>query len=581
MQNEKWMVKNKKADFSAICKEFGVSEVIARLLVNRSMENFEDIRRYLYPEVNCMYAPDTMKDLVKTCSVILHKIEEKRKIRIIGDYDVDGIISTYVLLQGLQKCGANVDYQIPDRMKDGYGINIDILKKCYEDGIDTVITCDNGISAREQIAFAKSLGMTILITDHHDIPEELPAADSIVNPKQEDCIYPYKGLCGAGVVYKLVQELFKCIGIGGMEAEYLQYIAIATVCDVMELTDENRIIVKLGLEQLRQTKNYGLRALIEVTGIDQNKLSTYHLGFVIGPCLNASGRLQSATLGLNLMLSESEESAKSYAAELHRLNALRKDMTAKSLENAIAMLEETGLSRDKVLVIYLPECHESLAGIIAGRVREAYYKPVIVLTNGEENVKGSGRSIEQYHLYSELAKQKDYLLKFGGHPMAAGLSLLEEQIEPLRKALNEQCALSEEDFLAKVSIDAVLALSGISEDLVEELEQLEPFGKGNEKPVFAEKDLMIQSLAVFGKATKVAKMKVMDRFGKIMDAVYFGDIDGFLKDLNQHFGEDEVRKMYQNRAVNSKISVTYYPGINEYSGMRTLQIVIQNYKFSL
>lgn len=576
---EKWMVKNKTADFAAICSQFGVSEIVARLLVNRGLTQPEEIQKYLYPKLSDMYNPFQMKDLEKTCAILMEKIKERKKIRIIGDYDVDGVVSTYVLLQALKECGAIIDYQIPDRKKDGYGVNISILEKAKRDGIDTIITCDNGITAVEQTAYAKSQNMTVLITDHHDIPEIIPQADAIVNPKQKDCPYPYKGLCGAGVVYKLVQALYQLYHKNGAE-QYLEYIAIATVCDVMDLTDENRCIVSYGLKQLKNTDNFGLRALIEINSIIIERLSTYHLGYIIGPCLNATGRLDTAVRGVELLSARTKEEAVMLATELKELNEIRKDMTAKGVEDALKLAEKEEYQAQKVLILYLLDCHESLAGIIAGRVRERFHKPAIVLTKGEESIKGSGRSIEGYSMFEELNKCREYLLKFGGHPMAAGLSLEESQIEPFRKAINEKCSLTEDDLTIKISIDIILALSGLTEQGIEELDILEPFGKGNDKPVFAERNLHIRRLSFVGKSTRYVKLQVEDRFHRRMDAMYFGDADCFVEDLENKYGEEEMKRLYQGKGEHAVFSVIYYPGINEYNGNRTLQIVIQNYQMA-
>lgn len=577
IMKEKWMVKNKKSDFSSICKEFGVTEVISRLLVNRGMDDNEKISKYLSRDINSMYSPLLMKDLSKACDILMKKINEGKKIRVIGDYDVDGIISTYILYSSLKSMNADIDYQIPDRMRDGYGINIDIINKAYKDDIDTIITCDNGISAAQQIEHAKSLGMTVIITDHHDVPDELPIADAVVNPKQEDCRYPFEGLCGAGVVYKLISELYDRTNRLNEINDYLQYVAAATVCDVMELSDENRIILKIGLSDIRQTKNLGLNALINVSQIDKSKLSTYHLGYIIGPCLNACGRLDTADWGIKLLMADNEKEAKELADELVRLNQVRKEMTQTALEQAVKIVENTDCMKDKILIIYLKDCHESLAGIIAGRLRERYHKPVIVLTKGEEHIKGSGRSIENYHMFHELNDCKELLLKFGGHPLAAGLSLIEENIDILRSSLNNNCKLMDDDLIPKVSIDAVLALSGIDEKLINDLEILEPFGKGNDKPLFADKDLEIIRLNVFGKNTKVLKLLLKDRFGTCIDAVYFGNIQKFLDEMEEAVGEGEIRKMYQGKGSTGRISITYYPNINEYNGNRSLQVVMQNY----
>lgn len=574
---EKWMVKNRKEDFQTIARQHGISEITARLLVNRGLTQDQEIEAFLHPKLSGMHDPGQMKDLNKTRDILMEKIRQKQKIRIVGDYDVDGVVSTFVLWKALCVCGAQVDYQIPDRIKDGYGINLAIVQKAFEDGIDTILTCDNGISAVEQTAYAKEHKMTVLITDHHELPEQLPKADTIVNPKQKEDSYPYSGLCGAGVAYKLVEALYKAYGIEGAE-EYLELVAIATVCDVMELTGENRIIVSYGLQLLRESKYPGLRALMEVNSVYPERLSTYHLGYILGPCLNASGRLDTAVRGVKLLACEEREEAFRLAAELKQLNDVRKDMTAKGVEQAILFAEAKERKSDKVLLLYLPECHESLAGIIAGRLRERYHQPVIVLTKGENCVKGSGRSIEGYSMFEELVKCKEHLLKFGGHPMAAGLSLEEEKIEAFREALNRECSLTEEDFTVKVSIDIVLAFCGITKEGIEELNLLEPFGKGNEKPVFADRGVQIIRLSLVGKSTQYIKLVLKDRFGCQMDAMYFGDSGQFLEELTKHYGEEEVRRLYQGRGDQAMLSIVYYPGINEYQGRETLQITIQHYQ---
>lgn len=585
---EKWFIKNKKADFQAIMERFKVSEVLARLIVNRNHETIEDIETYLHPDLKHLHNPLLMKDMKKACDILEQKIKSQAKIRIVGDYDVDGVSSTFVLYTGLKRCGANVDYEIPHRIRDGYGINMNIIEAACEDGIDTILTCDNGISAIEQVKKAKEMGMMVIITDHHDIPftmeEEqivyhIPKADAVINPKQPDCEYPWKSLCGAAVAFKLIQALYQEFGIDRKElGELLEVTAIATVCDVMDLVDENRIIVKNGLERLKTTKNPGLRALIDCNNIQFASLSAYHLGFIIGPCLNASGRLDTAKKGLKLLLADTPEEGNRIAEELKELNDTRKDMTAKGLEQAIQMVESSDMNKDKVLVVYLKECHESLAGIIAGRIRERYNRPALVLTDTENGVKGSGRSIEQYNMYEELTKCKELLLKFGGHPMAAGLSLENSQVEPFRGALNQYSTLTEEDFIPKVSIDVLLPLGYLNENLVEELELLEPFGKGNTKPIFAEKNLKVRRASILGKNANVLKLQVVNAYGRVIDAMYFGDVDSFINDLVEHFGQMEVDKMFQNRDNAVILSVIYYPSINEYGGFRSLQIIIQSYQ---
>ncbi len=577
MAKEKWMIKNYKADFKELAKRHGIGEITARFLVNRGLTKDSEIEAFLHPDLSGMHPPETMKDLLKTRDILVEKIREHKKIRIIGDYDVDGVVSTFLLWKALTACNAEVDYQIPDRQKDGYGINIEIVKKACEDEIDTILTCDNGISAVEQTAYAKKNGLTILITDHHELPECLPKADAIVNPKQKDCTYPYSELCGAGVAYKLVQALYEIYQISGVE-EYLQFTAIATVCDVMKLTGENRIIVSYGLKQLQKTKHAGLCALMKVNSIHPERLSTYHLGFILGPCLNATGRLDSALKGVELLSCEDETMAGELASQLKHLNDIRKEMTTQGVEQAIVLAESKERKQDKVLLLYLPKCHESLAGIIAGRLREKYNHPTIVLTHAKDYIKGSGRSIERYSMFEELVKCKQYLLKFGGHPMAAGLSLREEKIEPFRNALNENCTLTEEDFVVKVSIDIVLALSGITKEMIQELSILEPFGRGNEKPIFADKGLKIRRLSLVGRTTQYAKLVIEDRFGCQMNAIYFGDSEQFLKELESFYGEEEVRKMFQGRGEKASLSVIYYPSINEYQNRESLQIIIEHYQ---
>ncbi|MBO5198103.1 MAG: DHH family phosphoesterase [Lachnospiraceae bacterium] len=613
---EKWMVKNKKADFAEMSRRFGISEVIARLMVNRDIKEPEQIEAYLHPSKERLHQPLLMKNMGEACGILQKKIAQGSRIRIIGDYDVDGVVSTYILYTALLRLRANVDYRIPDRIADGYGVNRSMIDRAADDQIDTILTCDNGISAMEQVEYAKSLGMTVIVTDHHDIPYEeekpegvsagaegpegmtvqeerseaegpggteahrrylIPAADAVVNPKQPDCPYPFKGLCGAAVAYKLIQALYDAAGIGKEAEEYIPYAAIATVCDVMELAEENRVLVSLGLTSLRSTRNPGLNRLIERNGLVRERLSAYHLGFVIGPCLNATGRLKTAVKGVELLLAKDEDTADALAEELKELNDIRKNMTKEGVEEAVRIVEETGLEQDMVLVIYLPECHESLAGIIAGRIRERYNKPAIVLTQSGENAKGSARSIEAYNIYEELTKCRALLLKFGGHPMAAGMSLNLSDVEEFRRRLNANCTLTEEDIIPKISIDVVMPLGYVTEELCSQLELLEPFGKGNAKPLFAERDLMIRRAQPIGKTAKYFRFLVENAYGRRMEALFFGDGDVLEEELKERFGADEVRKMFQGRENSVKMSVTYYPSINEYNGNRSTQIVIQNY----
>jgi single-stranded-DNA-specific exonuclease len=586
-------------------KECGVSEVLARCLVNKGLESPQEINSFLHPKVTELHNPFLMKDMEKACDILREKLQEGKRLRIIGDYDVDGVVATYILYRSLTGLGAKVDYEIPDRIKDGYGMNNQMVEAAYKEGIDTLLTCDNGIVAVEQVELAKSLGMTVIITDHHSLLEGthsadefeevaatidsekhtkqflLPAADAVINPKRPDCEYPYSGLCGAMIGYKLCCALHTYYDLKNreeLEEELLSYAAIATVCDVMELTGENRIIVKHGLQLLKKTENKGLLALMDVSNIDQEQLSAFHLGFVIGPCLNASGRLDTAKKGLELLLAESKEQALRLAGEVRSLNDLRKEMTALNVQKAIKLIEESELRFDKVLVVYLPDCHESIAGIIAGRIRERFNRPTLVLTDAEHSVKGSGRSIEQYNMIEELSKCRELLLKVGGHPMAAGLSLISENIDALRRMLNKNTTLTEEMLIPKVSIDIHLPLGYISETLINELKQLEPFGKGNEKPLFAERELKIKSAFIIGKNSSGIRLFVVNQYGKEMEAIYFGDVNEFFDYITITYGEDEAQKLRTGRSLNAALAITYYPKINEYNGFRNVQLMIQNYR---
>ncbi len=566
------MLQTKRADFSGIAARFHISPVTARIIRNRDVEGETAIDCYLNGTLDQLYDPHLMKDMDKAASLILEKIQAGARIRIVGDYDIDGVCSTYLLYRGLSRCGGHVDYQIPERIRDGYGINESIIRKAKEDGIDTIVTCDNGIAALEQVRLAKELGMTVIVTDHHEVvraedgSQILPEADAVVNPHRDDCPYPFAGICGGVVAYKLVQVLYEQNRIPEQEwKDMLEFAAIATVGDVMKLQDENRILVRWGLKQIPHTASAGLRALVEACGLDIYNLTAYHIGFVVGPCLNASGRLKTAQLALELLLcgegTPAALQAEEMAAELKLLNEERKDMTQAGMEQAFEQVD-TELADDDVLVVYLPDCHESLAGIIAGRVREAYNKPSFVLTKGEDCVKGSGRSIESYHMYRALCGVQDLLLKFGGHPMAAGFSLKEENVGEFRRRLNEQSTLTKEDFIPKIWIDVAMPLEYISEALVNELKSLEPFGQGNEKPQFAQKNLRIRSLRALGRNNNAVRMTVVTEQGRPMEAMVFTEADKFVEE-----------------AKNSRsMDVIYYPDINEYNGNRTLQIVVRAYK---
>lgn len=588
-KKELWMVQTKRADFSGLAMRLGVSPVAVRVMRNRGLTEEAEMKKYLYGTLDDLYDPRLMKGMEQAAELIVRKLKEGKHVRIIGDYDIDGVCSTYILLKGFQRAAkelsqrcsleagrysvekendAQIGYEIPDRIKDGYGINESIIRQASADGVDTLVTCDNGIAALREISIAKQLGMTVVVTDHHEVPVDeygqiLPPADAVVDPKQDGETYPFHEICGAVVAWKLIRMLYEKLGIPESEwMDLLEFAAIATVGDVMKLQDENRLIVKYGLKKIGSTKNTGLRKLIEKNNLDIENLSAYHIGFVIGPCLNAGGRLKSAKVALRMLLAEDPERAGEMADELKELNDMRKDMTAKGEAEAIEQVEKQYMD-DKVLVVFLPECHESLAGIIAGRLREHFHKPSFVLTRGETTAKGSGRSIEQYHMYQGLCKVSDLLVKFGGHPMAAGLSLEEKDIDEFRRRLNADAELTEEDFVPKIWIDVPMPFEYVNEKIVQELKDLEPFGQGNEKPLFAQKSLVIRNVRVLGKNRNVVKMNLVTETGQPVDGLLFADGDRFLEE----------------QAGRNMIDMIYYPDVNEYNGTRTLQAVIRNYKF--
>lgn len=584
----KWFVSAKKADFNTIAQKYNISPVLARIIRNRDLVKNCEIEKYLYGTLEDVYDGSYLKDMEKAVEIIWNKIREGKKIRVIGDYDVDGICAAYILKKGLLLCGADVDTVIPHRIKDGYGINEQLIEDAYEDGIDTIVTCDNGIAAFAQIEFAVAKGITCIITDHHEVPYEMvgekkeyrvPPAEAIIDPKQEDCNYPYKNICGAVVAWKMVGKLWERIRVSENDRrEILEFAGIATVCDVMELLDENRIIVKEALKSMSHSANLGLRALMKVHDLNAGNLSAYHIGFVLGPCFNATGRLDSATRTMELLECKKEREAVLLASELKRLNESRKEMTEKGVEEAVLKIEEEQLQKDSVMVVYLPDCHESLAGIIAGRLREKYYKPVFVLTKGEESVKGSGRSIDSYSMYEELNKCKNLFLKFGGHKLAAGLSLEEKNIEEMRIQLNRNCTLTAEDMEEKILIDVPMPMSYVTEEFLKELELLEPFGTGNSKPVFAQKDLKFLSVRIMGKNRNMAKFSVEDPQGNRFSMVCFRHLEKFLEDVEKKYGRSTLDLfLSQNKNSGVKMSVIYYPSLNEYMGKQEIQYIMQNW----
>ena len=567
---ERWVMLRKGADFAGIGKKFQISPRLACLIRNRDVVGEEAIGQYLNGTIGDLCDGMLMKDMDKAVEILREKLEEGKRLRVIGDYDIDGVNATYILLEGLKRLGADADYDIPDRMTDGYGLNIHLIQRAYDDGVDTVLTCDNGIAAAEEIAFGKDMGMTVIVTDHHEVPFEewggkkqylLPPADAVVDPKRPDCEYPFPHLCGAAVAYKLMEALWESMGRDSEDLDDLiENVAIATVGDVMDLKGENRIFVKEGLQMLERTRNPGLRSLIECTGLADKTISAYHIGFVLGPCLNASGRLDTAKRALRLLEAKSRKEADQLAWDLKALNDSRKEMTEKAVKEAELMVEASALKEDRVLVIYLPDCHESLAGIVAGRIRERYYKPAFVLTNASEGLKGSGRSIEAYSMYEELSRCKDLLMRFGGHRQAAGLSMKRENLESFRKMINDYCTLTPKDLTEKVVIDMEMPFSCVTEGLIRELALLEPFGKGNTKPVFAARNVRLMDMRVMGRKKNVLKMRAVDANGSTVEAVYFGDVENL-----------SGRK-------DTLLSITYYPTLNEYMGQATPQIVITHYQ---
>lgn len=593
----KWMVAAKRADFEQIAKKYQITPVLARLLRNREINSDEEIRRFLQGDMSDLNDPLTMKDMEKAAGIICGKIRQGKKIRVIGDYDVDGICSSYLLKKGILSLGGRVDVVIPHRMKDGYGLNESLIEEAFGDGVDTIITCDNGIAAAPQIKLAKEKGMTVVVTDHHEVPYEeteagkkylLPEADAVVDPKQPACEYPFKQICGAVVAGKLVYvllTLFKendldCKEKQELQEELLIFGALATVCDVMELRDENRIIVKEGLKRMAETSNLGLKALLMVNGIEGKELSPYHAGFIIGPCLNASGRLDTARRALELFECMDFKDAVTISEDLKSLNDSRKVMTEEGVKAAVCQVETTDIGKDRVLVIYLPDCHESLAGIVAGRIREKYGKPTFVLTRGEEGIKGSGRSIENYSMYEEMCACKELFTKYGGHKMAAGLSLSDEQsVDLFRKRLNENCRLTDEDFEEILHIDVAMPLAYADLTFIHELSRLAPFGVGNPRPLFARKGISLLSGKKLGKGKKVGKYRIADENGRTYEMIYFGDgerLDGF---LTERYGEKAVAELYGRGVTEGTIliSMAYYPDINCFGGRETIQIIMQDY----
>ena len=585
---EKWIEIRKGGNFMEMAKKYGIDPLIARIIRNRDITDEKEITEYLYGGKEALHNPHLLKDADKAAEIIAEGIAGKKAMRIIGDYDIDGVNATYILLEGIRRCGGNVDAAIPDRMKDGYGINEHLIEQALSDGKELLITCDNGIAAINEINFAKEKGMTVVVTDHHEIPyrnteqgkEFLRSnADAIVNPKQADCPYPCKGICGAVVAWKLVQVLYERMDIPVEEADiFIENAGFATVGDVMDLTGENRILVKLGLKALEHTKNPGMKALIAKNKLSDKPLSAYHIGFVLGPCINASGRLDTAKRSLELLLERDEVKASALAGELVELNESRKYMTQQETQKALEQIGKEGREKDKVLVVYLPECHESLAGIIAGRIREAYQRPVFVLTRGEEGVKGSGRSIEAYSMFDKMTEVAELFTKYGGHPMAAGLSMREEDIDKLREQLNQKAELSEEDMAEVVRLDAVLPMSYFTVDTIRQLSVLEPCGKSNTRPVFADRNIKVTRVGIVGVNRNVLKLHLLDSKGNPVAGVYFGEVEKFLTFLSEKFGSEEVDAAMHGKENSIQFAAVYEPAVDTYSGRESVQAIIRRFR---
>ncbi len=585
---EKWFIKNRPGDVEAISKEFKLPNYISKILVNRGLIDRRSIESFINPSLEKLYDPRLLKDLDKAVNILEDDIASKNPIRIVGDYDVDGVMSSYILYTGLKRLGARVDYDIPHRIEDGYGINKAIIKKAYDDGIETILTCDNGIAAIEEIAYAKELGLKLIVTDHHDLPFEerdgkreiiYVEADAIVNHKRPDCQYPFKYLCGGALAFKLIQQLYLNRGIGNELMDFLEFAAIATICDVVDLVDENRIIASQGLKKIGSTKNLGLKALLEATELIDKEISVYHVGFIIGPCINASGRLDTATKAIDLLVTEDPTRAEELARELKELNDERKSMTEKATERIIEDVKKSDLKEDTVLLIYEPSIHESIAGIIAGRVKDKFHKPTIVLTKGLEGVKGSARSIEGYNIFEELTRRKNFLNRFGGHPMAAGLSLDEDKIGPLRESLNKN-QLTEEDLMPKKYIELALGIDMISYELIKNIDRLAPFGKGNSRPLFGARGIRLLNGKVLGENRNVLKLTLVSEMGNTIEGMIFNNIDEFESEIIENYGDYELENLYNGLGNNIILDIIYYPSINEFRGNTKLQSIIESYRIS-
>jgi single-stranded-DNA-specific exonuclease len=584
----KWMVSTKKCDFKQIGDELGIDQVVVRVMRNRDMTDISQMKSFLNGSEEIFHSYEYMKDVDKAVDILLDKIDEGARIRIIGDYDVDGIMSTYILWKGLTLCGAHADTVIPHRVRDGYGISTAFIEEAAADGIDTIITCDNGIAATEACDLALEHGITCIITDHHEIPFEmidskkkyiLPSAPAVIDPKQEDCMYPYKNICGAVVALRVIEALFDAIGEPEDELNELRELAgFATVCDVMELRDENRVLVKNTLKSLKRSKNVGMRALIKVCGLEEKVINSHSIGFILGPCINATGRLDSANLSLKLLQCTAIEDAIVIANELKLLNENRKALTEQGLIKALKIIDDKHISDQKVMVVYMPQLHESLAGIVAGRIKEKYKKPVFVVTDSDEVLKGSARSIPAYHIYEAMTEISDLFVKYGGHAMAAGFSLKKDKLEEFIRRINDNCRLNEEDYEEKIVIDVPMPMRYVTQPLIEQLSYLEPFGLGNEKPVFAEKNVELISCRLMGSMQDMARFNARTSDGFKAELVVFRNANDMLSAIEKKYGSAALKDLMDARASGILMDVIYYPSINEYQGRKTIQFIVGDYK---
>ena len=585
---EKWFLANKKADFAAIGKKFGVSPVIAKIIRNRDIVDENDIHKFLYGAMDDLYDPMLMKDMDMLAAELKKSINSGKRIRVVQDYDVDGCMSGYILVTAIRLCGGNADYDVPDRTSEGYGINERIVKSAVNDGIGTLITCDNGIAAGDITSLAKSMGLCVLVTDHHEVQYVnadgkqkylIPEADAVVDPKRPDCEYPFKHLCGAGIAYKVAEVLYDIYGRSKEELnKLLQYAAVATVCDIVDLTGENRIIVKEGFKVLEDTDNYGMRALLDRCLKPGEKISVGRVGFFIGPVINAGGRMSTAQLVMSLLFAKDREEAEDILDVLIELNEERKRETEDAVKNITSKYD--GIPNGNVIIEYNPKCHESVAGIAAGRIKDLYYKPTIVLTDSEDEgyIKGSARSVEGFDIFERLLTVKDLLPRFGGHPMAAGMTLKKYDLEEFIERMNKPGWPDSAEKFKRITIDVAMKFSSLSKEMIRELELIEPCGKGNKKPVFAAKNLKINRMSILGKNRNTIKMMLDDGTAEA-EGIWFGDVDRVISEIIQKYGTAECERLLRGNGAEARTDIIYTPKINYYNGFERIQLDIESFRW--